>query len=138
MKWTIPLLFVSFMSACAHQHLEQIKPKMVGMHVTEVVDLLGTPSSSVEIAGVTYVKWDNVSQMTLVTPQTQTTSTYGNVGNTPVNAYSTTTKNQSNTYHYSCEFTVRLDENSRVARADHSGNQHACRRYAIRLSSLRK
>ena len=130
-------MIAALLSGCAHEALRAVEPKMAGMSIDDVIALLGPPGAETEIAGRKYITWTNDTKMTMYTPQTTNSHTYGNVGNAPVNANTSTTTTKATTNSYHCKFTVAVDDDYQVVSASHEGNQHACRRFASRLKPLK-
>ena len=132
----IVFLVTTGCTATSHQSLEATKPALIGLHIDELVAALGMPSTTQVVGTRKYYSWTNNTQYTQFVYGTNDTTTTGNVGSSNVNLV-TKTKKENLTHKYECTFNASVDSKERVVSSHHSGNNHACWRFANRLKKLR-
>lgn len=134
--FAIIALFTFMLTGCAHQHLGQIhdQGQLLGQHVDVLVNRLGPPDGEQVLLGQRWVIWNSEKNVVLYQPTT--TTHQGNVGGTSYSGTSTTPN--FNNMHTACRFRVAVDDEYKITRTAHDGQQAACRRFAVRLSEFRE
>ncbi len=134
MRVGILLLFIFLTGCVTFGQLEQGLSYMMGRHESVAFEVLGYPSGKQEFNGDTVYYWSNRSTGAVFIPQTSTT--YGNVGNTPV--YGSTTYNQVVPVSHQCEIKMIADPKGVLKRWEYNGNKGGCKMYIKRVHQYYK
>lgn len=102
---------------------------LVGQPLDRAVDVLGYPTTQLQVAGDTVYVWSVDRRGTLLMPQTTTMNGY--VGTTPVGGSATTM--QAVPMHGDCTIKLGVGADNVVKRYDWEGNHMGCDSYAMRV-----
>lgn len=133
MKWILITLCLAITS-CVFKALDQGLADLKGKPIETAFDVLGYPSSKLELGNVTVYKWNNSFSRMLPIPQVANTT--GFVGTTPFQM-------QSNSLgfipqHHSGELTIGVDKNGIIQRCGYSGTESGLHGYANSLDRYSK
>jgi hypothetical protein len=128
-KSGIAVVVLMLLVGCAFNDMERGLEAMQGRPIQTAFSVLGYPDAKQEYAGDTVYVWTTNRAGALFLPQTSTT--YGNVGGTPV--YGQTSYNQLVPVTYECTIKIVTDSGGTIKYWEYGGNQGGCQTYSKRL-----
>jgi hypothetical protein len=129
------ILTAVILSGCAGQTLNKNLPHLVGKDIQYAINVLGAPSSVSEYGGAQFVSWSVNHQGAMILPTSNTSTTTGYVGTTPVYGTTTTTGTMVVPINAVCTVTLHV-QGGTVTRWEWRGNEAGCSQFASRVKSL--
>jgi hypothetical protein len=129
-KFVLLIVAAMGLSGCVSDQMNQGLGFMVGQNIQYAVSRLGYPDDQRTMLGDTIYVWSTSRNVNL--PMTTTSTTYGNVGTTPV--YGTTMGTTYVPANFNCTIQLAVGADQTIKSWQWSGNMGGCMQYARRLS----
>ena len=119
----------ALLTGCVSQQMNEGLEGFMGRRIQWAVDHLGYPDGQRQFMGDTIYIWSTNRQALL--PFTNTTTTIGTVGNTPV--YGNTYSTQMMPVNASCTIQLAVGPDGYIKHYEWEGNMIGCKRYSGRF-----